>query len=76
MNFTPSTIFNHLGEKIPTSASGYVIATVDVDGWTIFEEIPPSDTDKSDFWMLPRHYIAQGVDVLSACGILNDLTNE
>ena len=78
VNYTPHNIFNHAGIKIKTTKGGWITVSLRTEsggGWKVIEKCPVNPGDYSDENMIPALYIADNVDVWTACRLLNDATN-
>ena len=73
--FNTSNIFNVKDKRLPRKSGGYIKASIRTigGGWDVLVEYPLKTGDGKDSDRLIKHYLAEGVDVFTACRILNDM---
>ena len=73
MTYAPLNIFQVRGKELPRKGGGTILAIARHigGGWDVISTIPPKDSDYSDR-MLPMRFVAENVDVWTACRLLNE----
>ena len=73
--FNASNIFDVKDKKLLRKSGGFVTASIRTigSGWDVLVEYPLKTGKGKDSDRLIKHHLAEGVDVFTACRILNDM---